>query len=118
EGGVERVVQELLLVAERYYASAARGLGFIPVGPRIAIAVAASVYREIGRRLLARGAAALRGRTVVSGGRKAWVALGAVLGLLGRDLLGAHGRPHAAELHHHLAGLPGANVPRLAGRVG
>ena len=110
--GVERVVQDLLQLAERYYQSADRGLGFIPVGPRVAIAVASRVYREIGRRLLARGGAALAGRTVVSGPRKGWVALVAVVGLARPTATGWWRRPHAAELHRHLVGLPGAD-PRL-----
>ncbi|MCA9549582.1 MAG: phytoene/squalene synthase family protein [Myxococcales bacterium] len=117
-GGVERVVQDLLLVAERYYHSAERGLRFIPARPRVAIAVASRVYREIGRRLIARGTPVLAGRTVVSGARKAFVAVGGVLGVLARAVAVAWARPHAAELHLHLAGLPGADVPRLLGRAG
>lgn len=118
DGGVRRVVQDLLLLAERYYASADRGLRYIPLRPRAAILVASRVYREIGRRLLANGADALAGRTVVSGGRKVWVAAGA-LAALGSPRVFGFGRPrHLAALHSELVGLPGADegapTPRLS----
>jgi phytoene synthase len=117
-GGVEAVVQDLLLLAEHYYHSAERGLRYIPLRPRLAIAVASRVYREIGRRLLARGGRALEGRVVVSGPRRAWVAFGGVLGVIARAAAGRWARPHAPELHRHLAGLPGADTPGLAGELG
>lgn len=108
--GLRRVVQDILLLAERYYASADLGMGYIPLRPRAAILVASRVYREIGRKLLANGCDVMAGRTIVSGGRKATVTFGA-LAQLGRPaVIGLVRRPHAPALHAHLADLPGANT--------
>lgn len=79
---VAAVVREVLALAEEHYARADAGLRYIPPRQRLAILVAARLYRAIGRRLLARhGGDALHGRTVVPGWWKALRALGAVVEL-------------------------------------
>lgn len=60
---VMRVVAELVALAERYYSSSLTGLRDLPLRGRLAVAVAAALYRAIGRRVVERGPAALGGRT-------------------------------------------------------
>ncbi len=101
---VQRVTGELLQLADQYYESGERGLHFIPLRCRMAIAVAARVYRAIGRRLLRRGGDPMQGRTVVPVWEKLWNAVVALV------LLPTHrAAPHEARLHHHLSDLPGTN---------
>ncbi|MFC2992411.1 phytoene/squalene synthase family protein [Halomonas tibetensis] len=45
-------VKKLVARAEHYYASGWEGLAYLPPRPRLAIAVAGRVYRDIGRRIL------------------------------------------------------------------
>lgn len=104
--GVQSVIEVLLQIADLYYASAERGMRAIPVGPRLAILVAARVYRRIGDKLRRRGTRWWRGRTVVSALEKTWVTLGALARfpfLPRRDV-------HARGLHVALRGLPGSDV--------
>lgn len=108
--GVCAVVQDLLLLAEQYYRSASLGMRFIPWRPRMAILVASRVYREIGLKLLSRGADPMAGRTVVSGPRKAVVASSAIAQLARPSVLGLIRAPHTPQLHVHLRDLPGADV--------
>lgn len=109
---VGRVVQDLLVLADRYYKSAERGLHYIPAKPRSAIMVASKVYREIGQKLLRGGCQVLAGRTVVSTAHKAWVAFRGLLRLLHPTVLGWGRRPHAFGLHHAISDLPGAHRDR------
>jgi phytoene/squalene synthetase len=108
---VRAVTADLLRVdAERYYASGAAGLRWIPRRPRRAITVAAVAYRAIGRRQLRRrNGDPLPGRTSISARGKAALALAALLRPTPRR------RAHDPELHRALAGLPGANPPPDAG---
>jgi phytoene synthase len=98
-------VCELLANAEAYYDSGRRGLGYLPLRPRLAIAVAADVYRDIGRQILHRGEAAYwQQRSVVSKPRKALLsalALGRLLvsnRVVGSKLQNQHKR----QLHEGL----------------
>ncbi|MEZ4451806.1 MAG: phytoene/squalene synthase family protein [Nannocystaceae bacterium] len=102
---VARVVRELLALAERYYASAEAGMRYIPARPRLAIVVAARIYRAIGRRLLrVRSGRALEGRTVVPPWEKsAWLLASVVRWSAG--LVRAPGPSHRRALHLHLDGL-------------
>lgn len=114
--GVDRralalVVCEVLALAERYYRSAQAGLRFIPLATRVAILVAARVYRAIGVKVLSRDADVLSGRTVVGPIGKLRAAAGALFRLLDPRLWGLVRRPHDASLHRHLDGLPGADAP-------
>ena len=68
---VHRAVQRLLALADRHYRSAEDGMRFLPRRPRAAIRVAARLYEEIGRMILAAGAGYLaRGRVRVPAGRR------------------------------------------------
>ncbi|MYL25325.1 MULTISPECIES: phytoene/squalene synthase family protein [Halomonadaceae] len=90
-------VRELLEWAERYYASGWQGLGFLPVRPRFAIAVAAQLYREIGRRIEREGEAAYwRQRSVVGPLRKIRVASAAVVQVLLVPSAPASGEHHGS----------------------
>lgn len=51
---VSEVVDELLELAEVYYANADLGMSFIPIRARLAIVIASRLYRAIGLRLRAR----------------------------------------------------------------
>ena len=115
EGQVDRarlagVVNDLLAIADRYYASADGGLRYIPFGPRLAITVASRVYRAIGHKLRRHRGDAWSGRTVVGPLGKAWVAAGAMLTFAGPKIAGWSSAPnHEPSLHLHLLDLPGAN---------
>lgn len=117
---VTAVVRDLLALAERYYTSAERGMSHIPWRARLAIRVAARVYRRIGRRLLAvHGGNPLHGRVVVPAWEKALVVTGAVAAHIVDAFLGSSGfrasaarghSPRDPTLHRHLDQLPGADV--------
>lgn len=101
-GGTVPAVAGLLAEADRYYASAERGLPAIPLRSRAAIAVAAAVYAQIGRRLLRTGGDPMTGRTVVPLWEKVLAGTRALL------RLPWHRRArHHTALHTHLRGLPG-----------
>jgi len=105
---VARVVLDLLDVADRYYASADQGIRFLPPRSRIAVLVAARIYRGIGVALRARSGDALAGRVVVSSfGKVGWTvaALGAWL-----RLAFAFPMPHDRALHRPLGDRPGAHA--------
>lgn len=101
EPAVRVVVQDMLLAAELTYIRAARGFPLLPWRARLAIMIAAALYRGIGRRLVrAHQANPLHGRTVVPPSEKLWHGLGAVmqflrllLTTLGHRLLGRRGSP-------------------------
>jgi len=61
-----RVVQELIALAEGQYQLALTGFSALPFRSRLAVAVAAGLYRAIGLEVARRGTAALRSRTVLS----------------------------------------------------
>ncbi|MCL7945508.1 phytoene/squalene synthase family protein [Marinobacter sp. ATCH36] len=76
-------VCELLTLAESYYSSGWQGLVFLPIRARLAIAVAAQVYREIGRQILRQGEQVYwQRRSVVSRGLKLWVTVKALARLM------------------------------------
>lgn len=102
---VSGAIGRLLTLADRYYASASQGFVFIPYRSRLAIQMAATIYREIGVALRASGMRWWGERTVVSTSRK--------LLLAGRVLAGASS-PHPVlegseidRLHRPLADVPG-----------
>lgn len=69
-------IRELLERADHYYRSGWQGLAYIPPRPRLAIAIAARVYRDIGRLLLNRGPERYwQGSARVSGQRKVLLTL-------------------------------------------
>lgn len=82
-----RGVSELLLLAESYYRSGWQGLAYLPLRARLAIAVAARVYREIGQQILRRGEQCYwQRRSVVSPGLKLWVSAKALMQLMGEPM--------------------------------
>jgi len=103
------VVLDLLALADRHYASADAGMRYIPWRSRLAILVAARVYRAIGVVLRRRGGDPSLGRAVVPGLAKlGWSAL--ALARFVRTLLpGGLAPVHDPALHRWLAGLPGAD---------
>ena len=66
------VVRRLLDEADRYYASAGKGLRALPFRSAWSVATALGVYQEIGDIVRARGIRAWERRAVVSRPRKAW----------------------------------------------
>lgn len=104
------VTGDLVALAERYYASALGGLRYLPFRGRVAVAVAAALYRAIGHAVVRRGEAALERRTSLG---KFGLAVAFVRGLL----LLAHPRvwgPAPArdtELHLPLAGVTETSGP-------
>jgi phytoene synthase len=66
------VVARLLVEADRYYASAAQGLQYLPFRSAWAVGTALRVYREIGILVRARGSRAWERRAVVGQRRKIW----------------------------------------------
>ena len=81
------VARRLLDEAERYYASGDQGLKSLPLRSAWAVAVAGGVYREIGRLVRARGAAAWDVRAVVPRRLKlAWLVRGLAQALSARVL--------------------------------
>lgn len=98
-----RGVCELITLAECYYRSGWQGLVFLPTRARLAIAVAARVYREIGQQILRQGEAVYwQRRSVVSPGRKLRVTAKALVQLVGES---GRRRPmdHDIRLHRGLS---------------
>ncbi len=87
--------------AETYYASGLSGLSYLPMRPALAIGVAGRIYRQIGRRLLARGGDPLTGRTVVPTWQKCLLTPPS----LARQLLRIRAGEHDAKLHEPLVNL-------------
>ncbi len=102
---IASAVARLLDLADQYYAMAATGFPLIPSQSRRGIAIAASVYREIGIVLRKKNCAWWEGRVTVSSGRKLWVAVRVLLGQAELDRIIA-GTP-VLDLWSPLEGLPG-----------
>ena len=105
---LSRVVSDLIEMSDHYYASADKGLRYIPSRSRFAILVASRVYRAIGVQLLDQGADPLQGRTIVHWRDKTrWVAR-AMRQFASPSMLGWDEAPqHDGQLHLPLDGLPG-----------
>jgi phytoene synthase len=73
---IAALARRLVDAAEPYYASARWGLRALPFRSAWAVAAARGVYREIGVKVVARGAAAWDSRTSTSTAEKALLALG------------------------------------------
>jgi len=61
-----KAVEKTINLAETYYQSGFAGLSYLPLRPRIAIAIAAKAYRQIGIQLRAHDLNWHEGRTVTS----------------------------------------------------
>ncbi|MET4694818.1 phytoene/squalene synthase family protein [Endozoicomonas lisbonensis] len=99
---VQQAIQNVLQMAERYYASAVVGLAYLPFRSRLAIAAALAIYREIGLRLEHHNYAYWQGRVVVPVRRKVML----TLSRLPLQCISV-GQPaeHDPELHKPLTGL-------------
>lgn len=98
---IQNAITRLLALAERYYDSGLAGLYYLPRRNRPAIAVAAYVYREIGRKLLKQNCEYWRGRMVVSTPQKALLACQALWRSRSSEFANT-AREHDPELHIYL----------------
>lgn len=101
-------VKRLLLMAEGYYCSGQQGLRYLPSRARLAIAIAANVYREIGSVLREIDFDIWGGRARVSFFRKIRVAIATTLGQFRQQPYA----PHDQKLHTMLSGLPHVHESR------
>lgn len=103
---VAAAIDQLLELADCYYASALIGIHLLPWRSRFSIIVALRVYGQIGRQLKRGGLQWWRGRTVVNKLTKARLSITSLIDLLSG--LGWKKVPeHEASLHKHLKGLAG-----------
>jgi len=109
---VANVIDLQLERAERFYESGIAGLTYLPRGSRIAIYLAAILYRAIGRQLRQHGCQWWRGRTVISTQQKLLMTLSAlpVLCLLPFKARPTPDKAHDRRLHVHLDGMPYADI--------
>lgn len=98
---IQNTIKVLLNLAEEYYRSGLAGLYYLPHRNRQAIAVAAYVYRDIGRKLLKNDCQYWLGRVVVSKPRKILLASQA-LWHLKIAAIANHETEHQSALHEHL----------------
>ena len=101
-------VATIVDLADRYYKSGREGFCFLPPPARQAIAIAASVYRQIGIRVRANTEASLTRRTVVP----QWEKLVLASAVLIKGLLQSATRDlptHDPALHQAIRSYPGAN---------
>jgi phytoene synthase len=105
---VSAAIDQLLALADRYYASALLGIHLLPWRSRFSIIVALHVYRQIGCQLKNNGLQWWRGRTVVSKAVKLRLSISSLADLLSG--MGPSKVPaHKASLHKHLKGLAGVD---------
>jgi|TARA_B110000977_G_scaffold47120_1_gene64039 phytoene synthase len=103
---VAAAINQLLELADEYYASALIGIHLLPWRSRFSIIVALRVYGQIGRQLKQGGLQWWRGRTVVNKITKARLSITSLIDLLSG--LGWKKIPqHNAKLHRELKGLAG-----------
>ncbi|MFT4860972.1 MAG: phytoene synthase [Pseudohongiellaceae bacterium] len=102
-------VKRLLAMAECYYRSGQQGLKYLPSRARLAIAIAANVYREIGNIIREMDFDIWSGRARVSFFRKVRVAIGTTFG----QFRSSSYVPHDHKLHTLLAGLPHVNESNI-----
>lgn len=105
---VQKAITRLLELAERYYKSGLAGLYYLPRRNRPAIAVAAYVYREIGRKLLKQNCEYWRGRMVVPTSQKTLLACKA-LWHLRSNKFADKALKHDPDLHINLQGVIDTN---------
>ena len=98
---IQNAIKNVLNLAEKYYQSGLAGLYYLPPRNRQAIAVAAYVYRDIGRKLLNNDCGYWQGRMVVSKPRKVFLASQA-LWHLKTATIAAQQTEHQNKLHVHL----------------
>ena len=99
---IAAAVRNLLALAEVYYESAFDGFGLLPLRSRLAIFIAARVYRQIGIKLRRKGCSVWRGRTVVATHEKIVVAMRAIVAFATTPGLHIQLRTHDDRLHNPL----------------
>jgi len=105
---VRRALDIMVAYADRYYASAERGVSFIPARARLAILAASHIYAALGPRI--RTAPDWRQRAAVPGTRKAMCSLSALAAFAHpRTWNTAHMPTHDATLHAPITGRVGAD---------
>jgi phytoene synthase len=104
---VASAIEQLLNLADVYYASAFSGFAYLPPQSRRAIEITATIYREIGVRIRKNQFRWWLGRAYVPLWRKAAIAAGIFLGRSLLRQLTDSAEPD--DLHHALAGLPGTS---------
>ena len=107
----QAAINVALDTAEQYYNSGLLGLVYLPRRNRVAILLAAHLYRAIGRKLRRKGTRWWQGRTMLSKVEKAVMTL-AALPSIGMILIKPTSRlyHHDAKLHHALKNLPFTHV--------
>lgn len=103
---VQARLEEQLDLAETYYRSGLVGLSYLPRRNRVAIYLAAYLYRAIGRKIKRKGVAWWEGRTVIGSWEKACLTLLSVPRLVAVFCNWKLPARHAADLHLALDGLP------------
>lgn len=103
---VQAHLEEQLELAETYYRSGLEGLSYLPRRNRVAIYLAAYLYRAIGRKLKRKGVLWWEGRAVIGPWEKAWLTLLSVPRLVVVFCNWKLPEKHAADLHLALDGLP------------
>jgi phytoene synthase len=101
------VVLWLLDEADAYYASAERGMPYLPAAARPAILVAARLYRAIGEVLRRRGGNPLAGRAWVTTGEQIPLIVGALARSVVIGIKPRGEERHDGRLHEVLRGMPG-----------
>lgn len=104
-------VKQLLAKAEAYYESGESGMAYLPARARLAILVAARIYRHIGGVARRRDHETWRMRAQVGGPAKAAVAIRAMGDFAFTPRLHQRGAAHDSRLHGALDGLPSSNPP-------
>lgn len=102
-------IQQTLDLAQTYYDSGLRGLGYLPLGARYGILVAATVYREIGVVLAQLGYRSWETRAMVSMPRKCLCTARALPGYWWRAWRETRHPAHHTALHQYLQGYLGAS---------
>jgi len=102
---IQDAIVQLLHLAQEYYQSGLAGLYYLPKRNQRAIAVAAYVYREIGKKLLRQNCRYWNGRVIVSTPRKVTLACQALWDLSARNIANGHIK-HSQELHKHITTNP------------
>jgi len=107
-----QAIEAQLANADLFYRSALNGLHYLPRGSRVAIYLAATLYRAIGSKLRVKKCAWWRGRVYLSAGEKLLITLRALPVILSLFMASASkpGVKHHPTLHQYLGGLPHADI--------
>lgn len=115
---LQNCVCQILDIADRYYQSGFDGLAYLPPRSRLAIMIAAKVYRQIGTVIKANDCDIWQGRAYVSFPRKLTLAGGGIIDFGKLSLSLPENQPvHDSDLHLNLQGFPGAHPPDLKERL-